>query len=227
MSGLWTIIPVKDTLFSKQRLGERLTDKERQILAQTMLEDVLDAVIPTQDISPIVLVTVDPAAGRLAAQLGLRTLADGASDGHTGAVTAAAQRLSFEGARGFVTIPGDLPSATTADVRSLLQCHNAVSDPAFTIVPSHDRKGSNAIACSPASAVPLRFGDDSFYPHLAAARERGIEPTILELPSIAEDIDTPQDIDRFMALPGTQSTRTYAYLKEIGCTSPATVKGSA
>ena len=30
--------------------------------------------------------------------------------------------------------------------------------------------GSNAILLSPPDAVPLRFGDDSFFPHLAAAR---------------------------------------------------------
>ncbi len=57
--------------------------------------------------------------------------------------------------------------------------------------------GSNAILMSPPDAVPLRFGDDSFRPHLAAARAAGIEPTIVHLPGIALDIDNPADLAHF------------------------------
>ena len=57
--------------------------------------------------------------------------------------------------------------------------------------------GSNAILMSPPDAVPLRFGDDSFRPHLAAARAAGIEPTIVSLPGIALDIDNPADLAHF------------------------------
>ena len=38
---------------------------------------------------------------------------------------------------------------------------------------------------SPPDAVPLRFGEDSFFPHLAAAAARGIEPSVVRLPGIA------------------------------------------
>jgi 2-phospho-L-lactate guanylyltransferase len=72
--------------------------------------------------------------------------------------------------------------------------------PSFTIAPSHDELGSNAVLMSPADAVPLRFGDDSFFPHLAAARACGIEPTIVRLPGIALDIDNPADLAHFSRL---------------------------
>ena len=71
--------------------------------------------------------------------------------------------------------------------------------PAFTIVPARDDLGSNAVLCTPADAVPLRFGDNSFFPHLAAARAHGIEPNVVRLPRIALDIDTPDDL---AAVPG-------------------------
>ena len=73
---------------------------------------------------------------------------------------------------------------------------------AFTIVPARDRMGSNAVLCSPADAVPLRFGDDSFFPHLDAARARGIEPEVVRLPRIALDIDTPEDLALFLRAAG-------------------------
>jgi 2-phospho-L-lactate guanylyltransferase len=53
---------------------------------------------------------------------------------------------------------------------------------------------------SPPDVVPLRFGDDSFFPHLEAARGRGIAPTVLHLPGIALDIDNPADLAHFVAL---------------------------
>ena len=89
--------------------------------------------------------------------------------------------------------------------------------PSFTIVPSHDERGSNAIACSPPDAVPLRFGEDSFFPHLAAARSRGIEPCVLRLPGVAFDIDNPQDLDHFLRLNSTTRAGTLisTYAAEI------------
>ena len=72
--------------------------------------------------------------------------------------------------------------------------------PAFTIVPAHDELGSNTIICSPPDAVPLRFGDNSFYPHLDAARARGIEPLIIRQPGIGMDIDHPVDLAAFLRM---------------------------
>ena len=94
-----------------------------------------------------------------------------------------------------LTLPGDIPLVTTAEIEALLAAHRPA--PSFTIAPSHDEQGSNAILMSPPDAVPLRFGDDSYFPHLAAARARGIEPTVVRAPGIAFDIDNPDDLAHF------------------------------
>ncbi|HEX3574746.1 MAG TPA: hypothetical protein VHU42_09115, partial [Rhodopila sp.] len=88
--------------------------------------------------------------------------------------------------------------------------------PSFTIVPAHDELGSNAVLCAPPFAVPLRFGDDSYFPHLAAARTQGIEPTIVRLPGIGMDIDHPADLRSFMAAMPRMPTRTLALLEQFG-----------
>ena len=69
---------------------------------------------------------------------------------------------------------------------------------------------------SPPDAVPLRFGDDSFFPHLAAAEARGMVPTILRLPGIALDIDNPADLAHFARL-GSR-TRAGLWLAEHAST---------
>jgi 2-phospho-L-lactate guanylyltransferase len=97
-----------------------------------------------------------------------------------------------------LSLPGDIPLVTAGEIERLIAAHRPA--PSFTIAPSHDEMGSNAILLSPPDAVPLRFGDDSFRPHLAAARAIGIEPTIANLPGIALDIDNPVDLAHFSRL---------------------------
>jgi len=213
MSSFWIIVPVKDTQHSKQRLMASLDARQRRSLALAMLEDVLSAIAPVSDCAPCAVVTVDPDATAMAERYGMRVLTDGAHDGHTGSVMAAARRLGSEGASGFLTVPGDIPNIATAEIEMLLSAHRLA--PAFTIAPSHDKLGSNAIACSPVDAVPLRFGLNSYFPHLAAARRAGIEPTILNLSGIAMDIDTPEDLARFMHLEPRVATRALRYLESL------------
>ena len=75
-------------------------------------------------------------------------------------------------------------------------------------------RGSNCIAVTPPGLIPFSFGNDSFRPHLAAARARGVEPRILDLPGIGLDIDTPDDLRQLIARGG--GTRTHAYLASSG-----------
>ncbi|MGE0258577.1 MAG: 2-phospho-L-lactate guanylyltransferase [Alphaproteobacteria bacterium] len=192
---IWAVVPVKDTEAAKQRLSPALPVGSRQALALAMLEDVLAALAGARGLAGILLVTIDAAARDLADRYGAHCIADGARDGHTGAVMAAARRLAAEGRGAMLTLPGDVPLVTSAEIERLIAAHRPA--PSFTIAPSHDEMGSNAVLMSPPDAVPLRFGDDSFRPHLAAARAAGIEPIIVKLPGIALDIDNPADLAHF------------------------------
>jgi 2-phospho-L-lactate guanylyltransferase len=207
---LWAVVPVKERASAKERLAPMLPPEVRQALALAMLEDVLEALSATPGIAGLLVVTVDPEARLMAARYGGRPIETGARDGHTGAVAAAARLLAAEGRPGMLTLPGDIPLVTPAEIAQLLVVH--LPAPSFTIVPSHDEQGSNAIACSPPDAVPLRFGENSFYPHLQAAEARGIRPTVLHLPGIALDIDNPEDVVSFMRI--GSPTRAGAVLAE-------------
>jgi 2-phospho-L-lactate guanylyltransferase len=208
---LWAVVPVKELDRAKERLAALLSLELRRALMLAMLEDVLTALAAAPGLAGIAVVTIDPAACRLAMSYGARVIEMGARDGHTGAVAVAARLLSAEGRRGMLTVPGDIPLVTAAEIEQLLAAHRPA--PAFTIAPSHDERGSNAIICSPADAVPLRFGEDSFFPHLHAAETCGIRPTVLRLPGVALDIDTPQDLAAFALQP--TPTRARALLAAI------------
>jgi 2-phospho-L-lactate guanylyltransferase len=215
---IWAVVPVKDTACAKQRLAGFLPAHVRQQLALAMLEDVLQAIAAVPELTGMAVVTIDPAAASIALRLGARVWSDGARDGHTGAVTAAAHRLAAQGSA-MLTIPGDVPLVSPTDIRHLLDVYR--SRPGFTIVPARDERGSNAIVCSPADLVPLRFGADSFFPHLAAARACGVDPTTVHLPGIALDIDEPADLAEFMKVPSTTRARDLLERLELAAASPA------
>jgi 2-phospho-L-lactate/phosphoenolpyruvate guanylyltransferase len=217
VSGIWAVVPVKELEGAKQRLSSRLSLEERRSLATIMLEDVLDALGAVQQLAGILVVTTDPVATSLAGCYGARIVTEGAREGHTGAVTAAARLLVREGRAGMMTMPGDIPRVSASEIAATLAAHR--SAPAFTIVPAHDELGSNTILCSPPDAVPLRFGEDSFYPHLDAARSRGIDPLILRQPGIGMDIDHPVDLVTFLRMSPPVTTRTLAFLEQSGIAS--------
>jgi 2-phospho-L-lactate/phosphoenolpyruvate guanylyltransferase len=214
VTGVWAVVPVKEFEGAKQRLSSCLSPEERRTLARVMLEDVLDAVSAVRELAGMLVVTVDPVATTLAARYGARAVTEGAQEGHTGAVTAAARLLVREGRAGMMTLPGDIPLLKSAEIAATLAAHRAA--PAFTIVPAHDDLGSNTIVCSPPDIVPLRFGEDSFYPHLDAARARGIDPLIVRQPGIGMDIDHPVDLVSFLRMSPRLPTRTLAFLEQSG-----------
>jgi 2-phospho-L-lactate/phosphoenolpyruvate guanylyltransferase len=217
VSGIWAVVPVKEFAGAKQRLSSRLTPDERRALTTVMFEDVLDALSAVQQLAGMIVVTVDPVATSLASRYGARIVDEGAREGHTGAVAAAARLLVREGRAGMMTMPGDIPQLSTDEIVATLAAHRPA--PAFTIVPAHDDLGSNTIVCSPPDAVPLRFGEDSFYPHLDAARNRGIDPLIVRQPGIGMDIDNPIDLVAFLRMSRTVRTRTLAFLEQSGIAS--------
>ena len=211
---IWAIVPIKELDGAKQRLAPLLSPAQRRALIEVMMGEVLEAVTGAIGLAGVMVVTLDPQATRLATRLGARVVTNGARDGHTGSVTAGLRLLAREGRNGMITLPGDIPGVTSQEIDLVLAAH--LPGPSFTISPAHDDLGSNAVICSPPDAVPLRFGENSYFPHLEAAERCGIEPTVIRQPGIAMDIDHPVDLAAFLRLPQSAGTRTRAFLEEAG-----------
>ncbi len=216
---IWAVIPVKETATAKERVAEAVPRQLRPGLALAMLEDVLAAVAKTLrqgsgGLAGITVVTLDPDARALAQRYGARILTEDARGGHTAAVAAAARTLAQEGRSGMLQMPGDIPLVSADEISLLLAMRRA--SPSFTIAPSHDDFGSNAVLVCPPTAVPLTFGDDSFYPHLRAAQACGLKPLIVRQHGIGLDIDRPEDIWAFAQL--RSRTRAHAFLERHGLT---------
>jgi 2-phospho-L-lactate guanylyltransferase len=185
------LVPVKRLETAKQRLSPLLTRVERSALAQAMLQDVLSALDACQHRDHVALITGDAQARQLAQQYGFGIIDDPDNPGETGAVERATRIAIQRGAEFTLVLPADIPLITPAEVEQVF----AAAPPQGTVlVPSASGRGSNAVFRRPADLFPLRFGNDSFLPHLAAARTTSKPVEVLRLTGIAMDIDEPADL---------------------------------
>lgn len=199
MSGIWCVIPIKDLENAKTRLAPTLSPEERRGLFRAMAEDVLEAATAAPSLAGVLVLTNDSIAAELARSHGARIEGEPANIGQSEAVARAAEILAGEGADGVLTLPADAPLTTAEDIESILQRHPKTR-PAVTIVPDHARRGSNCLVLTPAPLIPLHFGHVSFEPHLAEAAKLGLTPNILDdLPRVALDVDTPEDLAAALA----------------------------
>jgi len=195
-------VPIKDLMHAKQRLVSVLTPAERGELARAMLHDVLQA-LAAAELDRVWIVTRDPAVTAIARGLGVEPLAEPENRGHTAAVALAQAEAARRGAGVFLTVPGDVPCVTAAELRQLASA--AIEGvPAFA--PSRSGLGTNGVALTPPGAMGLTFGEPSFSRHLETARSHGLIPRVLALPGLGLDIDTPEDLAALLAEGGATET---------------------
>src|SRR4029077_18302064 len=111
-----------------------------------------------------------------------------------------ATRICVErGVESTLVIPADIPLIEAWELQEILKHAPAEGS---VLVPAADGRGTNAAFRRPADLFPLRFGNDSFRPHHAAAQATGKPCIVLHLPGIALDVDNPEDLEQLTALPG-------------------------
>jgi 2-phospho-L-lactate/phosphoenolpyruvate guanylyltransferase len=193
------LVPIKNTQAAKQRLASVLAPSERNELARTMLHDVLAAVAAWKDRSRVGVVTSDAYAVQLAEEYRFEVIPDPHNPGETGAIEMATRLSVARGEESTLVIPADIPLLQAAELEEISRQAPAEGT---LLVPAADGRGTNAAFRRPADLFPLRFGNDSFQPHLAAAKATGKPCVVLRLPGIAVDVDNPEDLRRLLSLPG-------------------------
>lgn len=215
------LIPVKNTSSAKQRLAEILDPPSRTQLAQAMLHDVLATLHTWQNRPRVAVVTSDPYARNLATEFAFEVIPDPQNPGETGAIEMATRICDERGEDSTLVIPADIPLIQAWELEQIL---NHAPAEGSVLVPAFDGRGTNAAFRRPANLFPLRFGNDSFKPHHAAAQATEKPCIVLNLPGIAIDVDNPSDLQQLVSLPG--ETRAQRLARQWDLTDRLLATGS-
>lgn len=211
-SAIWAVLPLKPLAQAKQRLTPTLSAKDRAGLSLAMATDVLETLTAVPALAGVLVVTADEALAALATVHGARHLNEDAAAGYSEAVSKAANLLADEGVAAMICVPGDVPLITAEEVGALVAA--LAHPPAIALAPDAERDGTNALALAPPTLLTPQFGPASFTRHRAAADAMALPATVLDLPGLALDIDTVDDLRALVARGPSGTTR--AYLAEAG-----------
>jgi 2-phospho-L-lactate/phosphoenolpyruvate guanylyltransferase len=201
-------MPIKAPARAKRRLAEGLAPDVHRRLTEALLQDALDLCLATPEVTWFV-VSDDDGVGKRAEDAGLSAVPD-EGRGLNEAVRAGLDAAKTAGAEMVVVVPGDVPLAQPEDVQDILDT-GEMSD--VVVVPAADG-GTNGLYLRSDSGMEPRFGPESLRVHVEEAQERGLRCTILELPRLALDLDTPEDAREILAV-GEGSGRTLEVLREL------------
>ena len=188
------ILPIKSFGAAKQRLADMLGTGSRQALAQAMFSDVLSTLRRVPDLDEIAVVTGDMAAESAASGERVTVLHDSAQSGQSYAALIGIRHALELGCDRAVLVPGDTPLLQPGDVARLIAAPTGV-----VIIPDRHGTGTNALVLSPPDAIEPSFGADSCARHVAAAEAAGVRHRVEEMPGLALDVDTRDDLAELAA----------------------------
>jgi len=211
------VVPIKTLSSAKQRLSGALATGARASLAQAMFSDVLASLRRSQQVEAIAVVTADVVANAVAHGERVTVLPDDRQDGQSAAALIGMRYALAAGYERVVLIPGDTPLLDAVELDDLLvRCE---ADPvAVAVVPDRHGTGTNALVLSPAGVLEPSFGPGSFNRHMNHAKGAGLSYRAEPVPSLAHDVDTPEDLAALSdALEGrrTIAPRTRGALRQL------------
>jgi 2-phospho-L-lactate/phosphoenolpyruvate guanylyltransferase len=192
------ILPVKSFGSAKQRLAPALGAGSRQALAQAMFSDVLASLRRVPGVDAVAVVTSDRVAEAAALGERVEVLRDTEMAGQSAAALIGIRYGQAHGFDRVLLVPGDTPLLDPGEVAALLRraLDNGVG---AVIVPDRHGEGTNALLLTPPDAIEPSFGPGSCERHVAAARAAEVPFAVEQVPTLALDVDTGQDLELLAA----------------------------
>ncbi len=197
---IWAIIPVKPLQRGKSRLAGMLTEKERSELNRRLLEHTIQTLTGLPEIGHILVVSRDPAALTIAREHGARTVQENGAPHLNTALKRATAVAAAHAAQAVLILPADLPLLDPTDIRAILA--RGEPPPVVVIAPDRREEGTNALFISPPELIEYDFGSGSFARHCENAHRASARLEIVNLPSLALDLDLPEDLALLDGLEG-------------------------
>ncbi|MGH2906843.1 MAG: 2-phospho-L-lactate guanylyltransferase [Solirubrobacterales bacterium] len=186
------ILPLKPFDDAKERLATGLDAGQRRLLAEAMARDVVAALGRTQTLGGLVVISAEPKAAEIAGAQADAILED-AREGHSAAARLGVRWAIEHEFDRVVMIPGDCPLLDAGELDELL-AKAADQRLDFVVVPDRMGGGTNALVIRPPDKVAPSFGPGSRERHLALGLAAGARTAAIEVPTLALDLDTAEDL---------------------------------
>ncbi len=186
--GCCALIPVKERLLCKSRLGPGLDAVRRVELVRAMLRRVLAATAAARTV--VQTIVVSPERDLVPADVPV--LAD-TGEGLNEALTRARELLLKLGCPEMLVLPADLPTLAAGEIDAFV---SAGRRGGFAIAPDAAGTGTNALYLGHEGPFGFRFGPGSRDLHLQEAWRAGLAPEVVSAPGLAFDVDLPADLGR-------------------------------
>ena len=189
---LWAIVPVKPLRRGKTRLAKVLSEDQRAALNKRLLTHTLDTITQLPDLEQVLVVSRDPEALAIARYHGARTVLEDGTPHLNIAITRATAVAMMYSVNGVLILPADLPQMKPEDVTVMVNAGKFSET--VVIAPDHRKQGTNALLLRPPDLIKFSFGENSFFRHVSQANAKGARVEVVELPSLARDVDYPEDL---------------------------------
>lgn len=214
------IITVKRFASAKQRLSGGLGPGTRRALAEAMFFDVLGSVRRCKAFERVMVVTGEPVATEISISYGIEVVEDERDLGQSEAAALGIRRAVSMGAEAVALIPGDCPLLDAQQLDALIA---RVAANTVAVVPDRHGTGTNGLVLSPPNVIQPAFGEGSRERHERLAAEAGATVIVEEIPSLAIDLDTAEDLTALQeALTAREGTapRTDGTLRQMRLAGP-------
>ncbi len=190
---MFVIIPAKPFDQAKTRLAPALSPSQRINLTRQLL---LRTIRLARQVGEVVVVSRDKTVRQMAKQAGAWALVE-SEHGLNAAIHQASEWVAARGGQTSLILPADLPLLTAMDLTKIVRLKQ--HPPSMVIAPCHRADGTNALLLDPPNLIEFSFGLGSFEQHRQAAQKAGLDPMIYNSPTIALDLDYPEDLERVLS----------------------------
>jgi 2-phospho-L-lactate/phosphoenolpyruvate guanylyltransferase len=179
------VIPIRAFALGKARLADELDASERAALGRRLAGQVVEAASEFV----VSVVSSDRDVRAWASERGIAAIDDpGSLDG---AARAGREWVAARGCSRVVVAHADLPFA-----RSFAAVARDGAQPIAVLVPCHRDDGTPVLSVPVDAPFEFRYGPGSFRLHVTEARRVGLAVRVVRDPTLAFDIDLPDDLAR-------------------------------
>ena len=190
---MWAIIPINNFNESFSRLSNVLKKEQRKEMTQILATQVLDALTPIASVEKIIVLSNEIEWLSSFGNKKITVLPESDTEQFSKKIDYTTQWIQNQGVTAMLYLSIDLPYIQQEDIENLISQHIS----GLSIVEAKKDNGTNALILDLPTKMEFQFGPNSFSKHLAEARSKNINTTIVNIECLSLDLDDWNDLHLF------------------------------